>query len=579
MASERNPHTRAVPVWAWPTAIVGIVYIACFALLPSPGLWINDNGAKLIQVESIIQGHYRDYSIPWPGAELDRSLRYSPIPPAIGEVRDGRLYVTYSQPFAIVSSIPYRLFGFRGLGLLPLICGLLVLPAVATLAGLMGASRGAQRLAVGIAGLGTPLWFYSLNFWEHTPTLCLGIWSLVLLLRHLRDGESRPLVYSAVLAGLSIYLRADMLLFAAAMIVLLVIAHRKAPRVIGLHLAAFVVTLTPLLVFQWRALGNPLGLHLAANPTLAGSMGGYPASRMMAFRELLLNTHANPWISAVTAAPFLILLALFPRVPERRSDVTGLLVAGLGIAAGLTILAGQVGSTSPMWGLSSSNGLFAVSAVLILGLLREGRARAAATVPVITPHAARSERNPADDLRFLVPLYVLLYCGLAPANLIGIHWGCRFLMPLYPILAVMAACTIARMLAGGPRRTLRIGAVAALLALSLAAQVYSIHLLVKRVAFSARLNRIVAERPERVVVVNGWFLPQDLAPSFLSKTIFLAQRPEDFEGIATLLAGSKEDRALLITWPRGEASGDPNVISLDDGMGFVSVDIQPVALR
>jgi hypothetical protein len=239
MASERKLHMRAAPVWAWPTAIVGIVYIACFALLPSPGLWINDNGAKLIQVESIIQGHYRDYSIPWPGAELDRSLQYSPIPSPIGEVRDGRLYVTYSQPFAVVSSIPYRLFGFRGLGLLPLICGLLVLPAVATLAGLLGASRGAQRFAVAITGLGTPLWFYSLTFWELTPALALGISSLVLLLRHLRDGENRPLVYSGLLAGLSIYLRADMLLFTAAMVVVLVAARRHAPRTIGLHLAAF----------------------------------------------------------------------------------------------------------------------------------------------------------------------------------------------------------------------------------------------------------------------------------------------------------------------------------------------------
>ncbi len=571
MASVRETHAAARPAWALPAAIVGLVYIVCFLMLPSPGLWINDNGAKLIQVQSIIQGHYRDYSIPWPGAALDPSFRYNPIPAPIGEVRDGRLYVTYSQPFAVVSSIPYRLFGFRGLGLLPLVCGLLLLPAVAMLAELTGASRGGQRLAVFIAGLGTPVWFYSLTFWEHTPAACLGVWSLVLLLRHLRDGKFRSLAWSAVLVALSVFLRADMLLVAAALLALLVMAPRATARTIGLYLLAVALTLMPLLIFQWRALGDPFGLHLAAHSPFAGGLGGYLAGRGTVIREILFSAHANPWLSAILAAPFLLLFFLSPRLRQARLDGIGPLVAILGFAAGVAILLGQAGSASPMWGLVHANGLFAASAVLILAFLRTADDSAVSgwTAP-----------DGATYLwRFLL-MYVLAYVAFSPTSSTGIHWGCRFLLPVYPIMAAMTGPVIMRVASSpGQRRRLSVGAVAAALALSFAAQVYSVQLLVRRTAFSARLNEAVAERPERIIVVNGWFLPQDLAPNFHGKQIFLVQRPEDWDALPEALGSSRADRVLLITWPHGAAPRSPDTITLDDGMGFISVDIGPVNVR
>ncbi len=571
MASVREMHASARPAWALPAAIVGLIYIGCFLMFPSPGLWINDNGAKFIQVQSIIQGHYRDYSIPWPGAALDPSFRYNPIPAPIGEVRDGRLYVTYSQPFAVVSSIPYRLFGFRGLGLLPLVCGLLLLPAVAMLAGLMGASRGGQRLAVFIAGLGTPVWFYSLTFWEHTPAACLGVWSLVLLLRHLRDGKLRSLAWSAVLVALSVFLRADMLLFAAALLALLVMARRRTPRTIGLYLLAITLTLTPLLIFQWRALADPFGLHLAAHSPFTGGLDGYLAGRGIVIREILFNTHANPWLSAIMAAPFLLLFFLSPRLTQARLDWVGPLVAILGFAAGLVILLGQIGSASPMWGLVRANGLFAASAVLILAFLRTAE------------DSIASGRMPLDGetgLRWFLLIYVLSYVAFSPTSSTGIHWGCRFLLPAFPVMGAMTGPVIMRIASSpGPRRRFAVGAVAATLVLSFAAEVYSVQLLVRRTAFSARLNKAVAERPERIVVVNGWFLPQDLAPNFYGKQIFLVQRPEDWDALPVSLGKSGADRVLLVTWPHGVVPRSPDTITLDDGMGFISVDMGPVGVR
>ena len=85
----------------------------------------------------------------------------------------------YSATFAVPSSFPYRLFGDPGLYLLPLAAGLLTLPAVWSLAGMLSGARVGR--AVPLASLGTPLWFYSLTFWEHTPAACLAVWSVLLV--------------------------------------------------------------------------------------------------------------------------------------------------------------------------------------------------------------------------------------------------------------------------------------------------------------------------------------------------------------------------------------------------------------
>jgi len=52
------------PSWLWPAVVVTVAYAAAFALLPRGGFWINDNGAKFIQMEGIVRGSYADFSVP-----------------------------------------------------------------------------------------------------------------------------------------------------------------------------------------------------------------------------------------------------------------------------------------------------------------------------------------------------------------------------------------------------------------------------------------------------------------------------------------------------------------------------------
>ena len=209
-----------------------LVYVGAWLVLPRSGLFINDNGAKLIQTEGLIRNDGIDVSIPWPGRELDPGLRFPPFWDPFGKVIEGQLFISFPMPFAFATSLPFRLFGIGGNTLFPLVAGLLLLPAVAALARLLDAGAAGTWCAVLGVGLGTPVWFYAYTLWEHLPATCLVTWGLVLLLR--AQVAARAPTWSALLCGLAVWLRDDLVLFAlATAVVPIVMRERRATRTSG----------------------------------------------------------------------------------------------------------------------------------------------------------------------------------------------------------------------------------------------------------------------------------------------------------------------------------------------------------
>jgi hypothetical protein len=89
------------------------VYAATLALLPAGGLWTVDNGNKRIQVEALLASGFRDFSLPWPGQQLDPELAFNPLPGPFSVVREGRLYSVFSPVFPALSVLPFRVRGRR----------------------------------------------------------------------------------------------------------------------------------------------------------------------------------------------------------------------------------------------------------------------------------------------------------------------------------------------------------------------------------------------------------------------------------------------------------------------------------
>jgi hypothetical protein len=586
-----------------PVLLAGLVYAGAWVVLPHDGLFINDNGCKLIQTEGLVRDGGAGFSVPWPGREFDPALSFRPLGDPFGQVIDGRLFVSFPIPFALVTSVPYRLFGPGGLTLLPFLAGLLLLPAVAALARLSGADGRGVWLAVLGTALGTPIWFYAYTLWEHLPAVCLVTWGLVFLLRAAvgesgrggsgRDASGRgatgrgAIALAAVLCGAAVWLRDDVVLFALAMTAVPIVVRGRAAsgadgrseggaRQAAYFLAVLLLTLLPLGVAQWLILGTPFGIHATAHGPLEQGLARYLVDRWTVFRDLVIDSHGTAWVSMVGALPYVLLLIAFPRLERRRFVATAELLLVWAVGWGAVALAGHLLSPTPIWYLPSANGLFAVSPFLILACLRmkEDAAAATETASALT-----------EGIRVALWLVVVIDLGLyvvaaPPLHVAGIHWGSRLLLPLFPVLGALAAMTAGRLVARrqGPARARAVVLVVAALGLSVAFQVHGLRLLGAEERFETRLNDEVMRRPESVVVATSWVVPQELARCFYVKPIFLVRTPADLARLMPMLRAHGETRVLRID-AAPAAAGAPSQASSPSGETLDTDDLAFMTYR
>jgi hypothetical protein len=242
------------------------------------------------------------------------------------------------------------------------------------------------------------------------------------------------------------------------------------------------------------------------------------------------------------------------------------------LASGVVVLMGHLLAQRPMSWLMLSNGLFAASPICILALL-----------PPSGELHSRLPGSPQQMRKALLGIavaYAGIYALFVPAvNTTGIHWGSRFLLPVYPVLAVLASVSLVawwerwKVRSALPRLL-----VAALVTLSFGLQLYSLALLSARKQFSQRLNAEVARDAAEIVITDTWFLPADLAHSFYEKPIFLARRSIDRRRLEAAAGSAGVERALLVErLRRGQAAPGGRLLS-DGWLNFSSVVLRERAL-
>ena len=118
--------------------------------------------------------------------------------------------------------------------------------------------------------------------------------------------------------------------------------------------------------------------------------------------------------------------------------------------------------------------------------------------------------------------------------------------------------------------------VAAVVLLSFTAQVGSIHLLHRKKGFTARLNRTIQERPEKVVVTNVPWAPQEMYSVFFDKSMFYIDSQEELEALADKLRNLGLDTFLFVSRPRRNMVAVAEVP--DDDLRYYSVAFSLVRL-
>jgi len=545
-------------------AVVAIGYLASALWMPPSGFWIYDTALKYIQLQAIAD--HGEFSLDWPGRAIDPEQEFGPIRRGFHALIDGDLHSAYSPAFPLLSVPFYRLLGDQGILAIPILGLLLGLPAIWRIARLLGGGDASSPrlgfLAVLAVSFATPLWFYALAFWEHTPAVGLSCWSVWACLQFQRSPDLRSALLTGVMAGLPVYFRTESYLFAAVVLAFAAWPCRKRGDIVATLAAGLVLALLPLWIFHTWALGNPLGLHVATQPWADSSLQQYLAERMEVAGRLLLNLHVDRRLSLLLAIPFYAALILGPLVRGNANRWGVPLAAGSALAAGGFMLWEQWASLYPMNRLIAANGLFSASPLLILGFLGATRD--------LGREASRARRT----LLGVCLTYALLYSALIPGvNSQGIHWGNRFLLPIYPLLGVGACVTAEAWWTRANPSWLARASVAALFLLSFGFQVYSLVLLHERKASSQALNERVLASDAEIVVSDTWFIPVDLAHVFYDRPVFLA--PKHRRDV--LLARAREHgvrTVMSVDRDRSSRAPSPDDDATDDWLRFAPVSIE-----
>jgi len=578
--------------------LVAIAYLGTLLMLPLDGFWILDQGGKFVQMQAAIRNNYGSVAVPWPGLGLDPKVDFNPMPFPFSVVQDGKLYSIFCPVFAIVSSVPYRLFGIPGLYVLPALCGLGSLLGLIPLGKWLGVDPQFRLAAVLAAGLATPVWFYSAVFWEHTPAVCLTVWALVFCLRYTESGRTGQLAAGAALASLAIYLRDEQylllpVLLGAALYLTEPGRRARAFVVFGVTAAA---ALVPLCEINQHYTGHPTGFHAVEQLRGAANVAQHLADRWeVALRMFILLFHvpgppgslpissslAEVGVSLLLALPYLALAFLRPRLPAR-TFAWAVPAAALIAAVSFTVtMAGYFAAWGPLAHMLRANTLFGQAPLLILAFLalRDGRT---------------SDRRHRVLLGLMLAYVLLFWLALPKSVSAPLNWGNRYLLVLYPLMALLAFSTLQEW-AGSPsqvghspqgwgaRGARSAWAVVLAAAASFGGQLFSLDVLARTARFTKRMNDRVEMAPEQVVVTNTGSVPLDLYRVFYSKPIFLIHNVEGFREIKARLLRAGVGRVLLVErialYPQDPPPGVRYEVIGDEGLKLRAVRVVELALQ
>lgn len=524
-------------------ACVALVYTTLQWHLPHQAFWSNDGGEKLVQVKALLAGGFASPTLSYDplGLEPAVSFEFAPFYPAHAREVNGRLQFVVPVYFPLLSALPYKLWGHGGLYLLPMLSTLLTLFCLLLLARDFGDDVAAS-LSAAAAGLASPLFFYSLTFWEHTLTASLCTGGILLLHRSRVDKtigiRFQPLA-AAVLMSLAAWMRGEtfFLLTACGMAMLTLRSHRRLLpsfilgvaiamlpyAVINHHLYATVAT--P----QLPGADSPL-LHLS----FAGILNRWLDVNTYLLTGFLDHLPLNRLFFLISVVPPLF-FSLYRRQSARR-DALILIWCGLLCLTALTTFGRLFFLDNPMGSSLTILGLFGSLPFLPLALVR---------TDVPSP-------KQEESLRFLTVIALLTLAGfcLGLPSRGGLQWGPRYSLILFPLLIFLAVTGFARLRQTLVKPTARraCGALFVLLVLTGAAiQGFGVTLLfAKKNATMINMDRIRAMAP-RVIITDTWWVPEDNAELYDTYPFYTFYTYEKMGRLLTLLARKGEREVLLVS--------------------------------
>jgi hypothetical protein len=560
--------------------LVGILYVVFLANWAGPidGLWSIDQGVRLEQIESLRATRFRSLATLYPGESIDPNHEFTPL---LGQYlyRNGRSYSMFSVAWAATSSVPFALFSYAGLYVVP-VGATLVLLFLAHRLTRENLSTAGRLLLVLVLGLTTPLAFYGLVFWDHTLVAMLVLLALWWVVPEGREDGARRLFLAGLTFGLAAWFRPETMLAFSALPGAMLLARRLPGWKPLLWLATGgAAALIPLFLFNQLAYGFFLGPHVlvAGHVTYIG--GGLAAQwrRRTEWAALLL---APRWRGALAAIAALLLLRLAGRWPplarrRRLLTISSLLLAAAGIGILLRLADGLQASilaTAPL--------------ALLLLLPTPESCPESVEAPPQRPASDPGARTPGGrgPMSQFLGLFALLYLFLAFLAGIpdgGVQWGPRLLLPAVAPLAIAGFLRLAdwteRPIPAAPRAAL-FAAFLLLSAAGLVSEIRGLRAIHSANEASRGVVEAVIQTGQRTVVCSDTAVASLLAPIFYrGYLVFRAETAGRLEQLVARLARHRLGGFVLIDRP------ERPVLTAPPGKGIVfvegSVRVLPLGFR
>ena len=507
-------------------ACVTVAYLLlAFLVLPQGAFFSSDEGLKFIQLQNIIRKGWADFTINYPGGELDPGLSYVPInnPPPL--IRDGKIFAVYPIFFPLLTAPLYRLFNDAGLYLIPLSSGLLTLVTAAYIARLSGGNGFSSILLIGLC---TPLLFYSLSFWDHTLGTLLSTLALLLVMKNLAEPRQLLLLLGGMVLGLAIWLRSELYVMALVMpATYFFVGGRRFRHVASLCLGTL-VALVPLWLFQLFVYGNFIGPHVGHLARLGEELP-VTTNRLAIIYYTLLEGNSNLVLSFLFIMAF-VASTLTVRSPKLRSNprLLSIVFAVLVLASLPNILHASTGN--PFGGLISTCPL------------------------VVFSFVALSDSSFKQESRLLLTLssgYIALICLATPVDP-GLQWGPRFLLPILPPLTILALNNF-RALANAQKRLspkvpLKVWFLSTV-AVSLLLQMSSLRTMYILKARDLKLIEDTGQISSPYIVSDEYGYAQYVAPLFYEKKFLYVRDQEAYQRLTETLLRNDIHRFAVVTYP------------------------------
>jgi hypothetical protein len=523
-----------------PSLVAAVLVLAIYAVslwrMPLGVFWSPDEGGKFFQLASIEWDGHLAYSPPYVGRRIDPALRFYPGSMRFGGSTfpypsfeaQGQVHFHWPIWFPLLSRVLFDALGIAGIYVVPLLSGWLLALASGWIAA--GFDRRLAPPAILLVGLATPVWFYSLTFWEHTLAALLAMAAVVVAIGR-RGASVTALCAMLALLAAAIFLRLEMIAFAASLLGAWGLAAWRIRPVVRATPArpgaaswrwwlALAAAGAVLAVVVSTSLTERRSRQIAALPTKIAATLSHPSELPRSVAEVLVDRVVDEgpnvalhWTSAATVA----LLACFvaPFVPRRFEGA--ILLPALVFVLWYSIDLARLDQP-----YRSLHGVFAIAPFLALWIV---------ALPASRQWSPR-QRILADCAGFYLIIggvtLLVIHSNAGGRLVTGLEWGQRYLLPLYPMLAVLALVAMQEFYRSP--RTVGMKIVVAALAVGMIAvavklETRGIDMLRSNHTRFAALQR--ALRTEEPLLTDVWWLPTTLAPMFVSLDAYRVQGPAD----------------------------------------------------